>query len=165
MPVDDGARRRFAVFARRLTTGAISNRQFEKALPRSADPALHAIYVDGLWPLYDDLFEHKLIGRWALTDHARATVLRSILFLHSDLPYRYPTRTGLTQIPALLLSAFTLGWFGRVQRPYCRRGGDDSVWPFYSREEYETVLRNPVYMNRTNKATVRPFSNRDSMHR
>jgi hypothetical protein len=111
------------------------------------EPALQDIINYGLWPLYDDFVQHKLIGRWALTPEGKTWVARIVLFLHSGLPYRYPQLTGFAQVPVILLSLFTLGWFGRFWRRRKWRGGDQSVWPFYSRSEYEAALKNPVFLN------------------
>jgi hypothetical protein len=43
----------------------------------------------------------------------------------------------------MLLSLATFGLFGRF---WHWRGGDKSIWPFYSRSEYETALQNPMFM-------------------
>jgi len=133
--------------ARRLASGRISNEQFEDEQIRSKEAALHDIYFYGLWPLYDDFTEHKLVGRWALSREGRTWVARIVLFLHSGLPYRYPRITGIAQLPVLLFSLATLGWFGRYWRRRQWRGGDESVWPFYSRGEYEAALQTPPFLN------------------
>lgn len=146
-PVDHGARKRLAILTRRLAAGRISNVQFEKALPAGREVALRDIFLHGLWPLYDDLSEHRLIEPWALTREGRARVARIVLFLHSGLPYRYPRIAGVSQLPVLVASLGTLGWFGRYWRRRQWRGGDESVWPFHSRGEYEEALRHPVFLH------------------
>jgi hypothetical protein len=98
--------------------------------------------------LYDDFVTHRLKGKWALTPEGRAWVARIILFLRSDSPYRYPIATGVRAVPVMLLSLVTLGWFGRFWLRRQRSQGDESVWPFFSKTEYEQALRNPVYLNR-----------------
>lgn len=144
--IDHGARKHLAALARRLAAGAITNDQFEDECPDSKESAVHDIYFYGLWPLYDDFVEHKLVGKWALSREGRTWVARIVLFLHSGLPYRYPRVTGFAQVPVMLLSLATLGWFGRFWRRRLWRGADESVWPFYSRSEYEAALQNPVFM-------------------
>src|SRR5262245_3744351 len=114
MNVDHQARRRLAELARWLAVGRISNEEFEERRRDGAEAALHDIYLYGLWPLYDDFVEHRLVGRWALTREVRRRVARLVLFLRSGQPYRYPRATGITHLPALLLSFVTLGWFGRI---------------------------------------------------
>jgi hypothetical protein len=147
LTIDYGTRRHLAVLARRLAAGTISNEQFENECPSSKEAALHDIYFYGLWPLYDDFVEHKLVGRWALTRVGRTWVARIVLFLRSGQPYRYPRTTGLLQMPVILLSLITLGWFGRFWRRRQWRGAEESLWPFYSRSEYEAALQNPVFLN------------------
>ena len=145
--VDDIARRRLAELARHLAAGRITNDDFEEQRPASSERALYEVYFYGLWPLYDDFITHRLTGRWALTPDGRAWVARIVLFLRSGQSYRYPNVTGLLALPFMLLSMVTLGWFGRFWVRYRWRDGDESVWPFYSREDYERALAHPVYLN------------------
>lgn len=146
-PVDHGARKRLAILARRLAEGRISNVQFERALPAGQEAALRDIFLHGLWPLYDDLSEHRLVGPRALTREGRTWVARIVLFLHSGAPYRYRRIAGVFQLPVLVASLTTLGWFGHYWRRRQWRGGDESVWPFHSRGEYEKALRHPVFLS------------------
>ena len=146
-PIDQEARQHLARLARRLAAGAISNEQFENQRPNSREAALHDIYFHGLWPLYDDFIEHRLVGKWALGREERTQVARILLFLRSGLPYRYSRTTGLTQAPVILLSLVTLGWFGRFWYRRSWRGGDESVWPFYTRNEYDAARQYPVFLN------------------
>ena len=146
--VDDIARRRLAELARHLTAGRITNDDFEDKRPSSSERALHDIYFYGLWPLYDDFITHRLTGPWALSPDGRAWVARIILFLRSGQPYRYPRLTGLRAMPVLLLSLITFGWFGRFWVSHKWSLGDQSLWPFFSREDYERALAHPVYLNR-----------------
>ncbi|SRR5579871_202847 len=148
--IDVDARRDLAEAARHLATGRITNRDFESRLPTSSERELHEIIFYGLWPLYDDFLTHRLTGRRALTTEGRAFVARIILFLRSGEPYRFPRSTGLGQIPVLLLSILSFGWFGRFWRRYRWRYGDQETWPFFSRGDYDRALRHPVYF-RTRK--------------
>ena len=145
--IDHPARKQLATLARSLACGAISNWQFERQCPDSKDAAVLDICFHGLWPLYDDLVEHKLSGTRALSQEIRTEVARMVVFLHSGRPYRYPRVSGWAQIPVLLLSLATLGWFGHLWQRHLWRGGDVSVWPFYARSEYEAALRHPVFLN------------------
>jgi hypothetical protein len=145
--IDMDARRQLALLARRLAAGRITNDQFDDAVPNSRDPALHDIYLHGLWPLYDDLFEHRLKGRWALTPEGRDWVARVVLFLRSGNPYRYRRVSGFVQVPVLLMSLLTLGWFGRFWLRRRWQDGDASVWPFYSRDEFQAALGKPTYLH------------------
>ena len=134
--IDRSARKRLATLVRRLAAGVITNHQFESECPQSDDPAIHSIYCCGLWLLYDDFVEHKLVGQWALNRRQRTHVARIVLFLLSGLPYRYPRITVFDRL-----------WHHRQWR-----AGDESIWPFYSRSEYEATLQNPVFMRATTPA-------------
>lgn len=144
--IDHGARRRLAELSRHFASALITNDEFVDEVRFGKEPGLHDVHFYGLWPLYDDFITHRLKDKWALTIEGRAWVARIILFLRSGMPYRYPIATGLRAIPVMLLSLVTLGWFGKFWHRRQRRGGDESVWPFYSRAEYEAALRNPVYL-------------------
>ena len=144
-PIDHGARKRLATLARRLAVGQMTNVQFERVLPVGREAALRDIFLHGLWPLYDDFPEYRLVGPRALTREGRAWVARIVLFLHSGQPYRYRQITGLSQLPVVVTSLATLGWFGRYWRRRQWRDGDESVWPFHSRGEYEEALCHPVF--------------------
>ena len=145
--VDPGARTKLAELARQLTVGHITNDQFEDRLPKSAEVALHEILFCGLWPLYDDFHEHRLVAKHKLTAEGRVWVARIVLFLRSGLPYRWPRVTGAGAIPIALLSLVTLGWFGRFWRRRLARAGEEAVWPFFSQAEYEQALAAPVYLS------------------
>jgi hypothetical protein len=147
--IDHNARKHLAGLARRLAAGSITNEQFENERPNGKETALHDIYFYGLWPLYDDFVEHKLVGRWALTREGRTWVARIVLFLHSGFPYRYTRETGisLSHLLVFLLSLVTLGWFGRFWHRRQWRSGDETVWPFFSRSEYEAALQHPIFLN------------------
>lgn len=137
--VDPTARSEFARALRRLAAGRVSNRQFEAGLPRSHDAAVHEIWALGIWPLYDDLVEHHMTGRWRLTQPQRRATARIVLFLQSGLPYRYPRERGWHAIPALLLSLITAGWYGRWRHERRWRGADVAVWPFFSKHDLESA--------------------------
>lgn len=144
-PIDMTARRQLALLARQLAAGAISNDGFERQCPVSRDPAVSAIAYHGLWPLYNDFYEHRLEGRWGLGAEDRQRVARMVLFLRSGCAYRYPEVRGWAWVPHLLLSLMTLGWFSGYWRRRLWAGADESVWPFFSRCEYEAALRKPVF--------------------
>jgi hypothetical protein len=145
--IDHEARKRLAELARWLAVARISNEEFAERWRSGSERALHDVFFYGLWPLYDDFTEHRLLGRWALTPEARKRVARIVLFLRSGQPYRYKLATGVSSLPALLLSVVTLGWFGRVWLRRRWKGGNESVWPFFSREEYAEALCRPVYLS------------------
>jgi hypothetical protein len=151
--IDTPCRRKAAEVYRHFAAGLLTNDQMENSLPHSAEPGLHDIFFCGIWPLYDDLHEHKLTGDYHLTAEGREHVARIILFLHNERPYRWPLRTGpkafcrfLIAVPVALL---TLGLYRPLRRRFRDCGGDESVWPFFTRAEYETALQHAPFLHET----------------
>ena len=143
--VDPVTRKEYAALLRHLAVGLITNREFEMRTPDWHDTALDEINW-AMLPLYGDDYEHKLAGEYRLGRDSRQSVARTILFLRSDMRYRWPRQTGCAQGAALVLSLLTLGRFGRWWWRHRAPDGDESVWPFYTRAEYEQALRNPPYL-------------------
>ena len=145
--VDRAARDQIAGLLRHYAAGLISNDVLEDGLPASDDPALHEIFANGVWFLYDDLREYKRVGRDRLEADHRAFVARTLLFLKSDQPYRWPPTTGFRFLPHRIMSIATLGWLGRVWLWRHWRAGEASVWPFFSAEEQAAAKQSPVYLS------------------
>lgn len=152
--IDHLARKRMAELSRQLAIGHITNDEFEDSLLRSKEVGLHEVFFRGLWPLYDDFHKHKLRGKCALSEEGRAWVARIILFLKSNQPYRWPRVTGFSGLPIMTLSLLTLGWFGRMWLRRLANNGDESVWPFFSRRDYEEALKNPLYLTDAQQSTA-----------
>src|SRR5436190_16244886 len=103
--VDRKARSRFAESIRALVAGQITNDEFEDLrLPTldTSDPAIVAIFDEGVWRLYSDLHEHRLRGKYALSRKNTSDVARWILFLRTDLPYEWPQLRGLRYLALLV---------------------------------------------------------------
>jgi hypothetical protein len=147
--IDITARRKAAEVYRHFAAGQLTNDQMEDSEPKSFERCLHDIFFFGIWPLYDDMHEHKLTGRYRLTPEGRDHVARIILFLHSTLPYRWPIRTGLHGIGGWLVAVLTLGIYRPVPEVIRESGGDESVWPFFTRAEYESALQHPPFLHST----------------
>ncbi|MFT3915340.1 MAG: hypothetical protein QM704_14835 [Anaeromyxobacteraceae bacterium] len=126
---DESARDRAAELIGKLAACGITNDEFEKAYPRSKDRAVNAVYA-WVWHYYDDLHEHRLEGRFALSVEASDGFRRCITFLRSDLSYRWPP---LASVP----------FVGRVICCLSPRFemGDHGVWPFVSRDQLEEAAR------------------------
>jgi hypothetical protein len=133
---------------RHLASGQISNRDYEKrTLISSRDVAVREIW-NAAWGLYSDVRTHRLTGKHGLTADTKEAVARCILFLHSELPWEWPTRG----FPASLLffagSVCTLGLLARWDRRRYRAAGEFVVWPFFRRPDYEAALRDPKLLRR-----------------
>ena len=139
-------RTRYSELARQLANGRISNFEFEDRLPRLHGRTLREVHEAGLWCVYDDLHEHKLTGKWKLSEEQRRGVARIILFLQSGAEYRWPSRTGVSGALSMLLAMLTLGLSGLVQRAWLRSKGNREVWPFLTSSEYEAALSQPIYL-------------------
>lgn len=142
-PIDVQARRRAAEIFRHFAAGRLSNDELEASLPSTHDWALNDIFFLGILPLYDDFHEHRLVGPYRLTPEGRRYVARIVLFLRGGRPYRWPRTTGLHTLRDDLVALLTLGLYRPHLRRWCACGGDESVWPFFSRSEYEDALRRP----------------------
>jgi hypothetical protein len=145
--IDFASRHKAAEIYRHFAAGLLTNDQMEDSLPKSFERGLHDIFFCGIWPLYDDLHEHKLTGRYRLTPEGRDHVARIILFLHSSLPYRWPVSTGWRGLVDMLVALLTLGLYRRARISLLASGGDQSVWPFFARSDYEAALKRPPFLS------------------
>ncbi len=143
--IDREARDSLAQETRHLVVGLTTNDEYRDRRPWSSDPAVDEVHMHGVWQLYDDLHEHKLMGDYAVTKEGRREVARWILFLKSDLEYEWPNFSPLIDILIMLGSLFTLGLLGRLIFSLSSLDGDTSVWPFYRRADFEAALSRPPY--------------------
>jgi hypothetical protein len=111
----------------------LTNFQFTERYPHSEDRALHAIH-SMLWFAYDDLSEHQLEGKHALTDEARDVFQRCSLYLRSDLEYGGPGSF------VSLTAPFKRVW-NRMGGKSEEQEGLSPVWPFASLEQLEQARR------------------------
>lgn len=118
-------RRRLAASAvRRFAMGELTNDEYEAQYPsRCKDPAVNKIYLR-LWGYYDDIRSHRLTKKWSLDEDARDLWGRCVLFLESELPFRWPSVWRKIA--------------GRLQP--AGEKGDEWVWPFFTQEEFKREL-------------------------
>lgn len=112
-------RRRYARLLRALATGRLTNDEYEAAVDDAIDlkidKAITKIHHMA-WLLYNDTFEHRLRGPWALDRKTRRIVAAWLLFLYSDLEFGKDT------------------------------GQELGIWPFPDRGELEeTASRRPRF--------------------
>ncbi len=140
-------RDKLALLLRRYAAGRITNDDLADEAPaRSSDQAICPIY-EFAWQLYDDLSTHRAEGRHALMPETRRMVARWILFLQSDLEYRWPSFSFM-QIYNWPLNLLTLGWWERRKSRRLdafKRTGHFKVWPFFATDEFKRALRNPRF--------------------
>lgn len=118
--------------------GLISNREYERRFPRSEhDAALWSIYSQ-VWFYYSDTLEHTLAGKHALTDEGRAFIERCLLFLKSDLEFKWPPSKLHIWYPFFRLIGLARIVNRKIEKEMT--AGDTRVWPFLNRTEYEQSL-------------------------
>jgi len=87
--IDRKAREDTALALKKLLDGKMTNFEFEDAIPDTNDPVVWAIF-SSIWIFYDDFDEHRLLGKDGLSNEMRTKADRWILFLLSDLDYKWP---------------------------------------------------------------------------
>ena len=145
--IDRIARNAMAEAPRHYLAGLSTNFRFDDALHeiQSADVAIKAIRTQ-LWLIYDDLREHRAKNDWQLSEHQREIVVRTILFLKSDIEYQWPTVPAWYITLRPLIGVMTLGKALRLlDRAYEFRDVDD-VWPFRNAAEIHAATSEPKYL-------------------
>ncbi|MCH2231182.1 MAG: hypothetical protein MK105_12640 [Crocinitomicaceae bacterium] len=173
--VDVKKRNRLAELLRHLSTGQISNDEFEDKLTdeitegylpeqfyrakgiNEMDPVLRPI-VETAWGLYDDTRNHKLTESDELTGYAKKEIARFILFLKSDQEYTWDYIDLMNPIMRfsfkdMLKSIATLGQHYRNLKlsrdeefARIKETGDFAFWPFKTKEDFENELKNQPYL-------------------
>lgn len=173
--VDTRRRRLLATHLRHLSTGQISNDDFEERvmndvtygwLPeqyyrsnecQSDDPAIRPV-LEMAWCLYDDTRNHNLKGTEALSDYVIKEIARCILFLQSDQEYTWDYVDMTHPIMRfsfkdIMKSILTFGQYYRDknrtrEQEYERmkRSGDFELWPFKTTEEYQRQLEKQAFL-------------------
>jgi len=157
--IDRQSRDHYAELLRHFIAGQMTNFEYEDRFDNIAktltinDPAVHEIFED-MWFTYCDLRQHTMTGPDAIVGDNRHTVVRFILFLHSDLPYEWPTRN----IKDCLLNLLTVGFYGKLKRrdPACEKG-DMDAWPFFRMDDFEQAKQNPKLMSRIANKTPETY--------
>jgi hypothetical protein len=124
----------------------ISNFQYMDQFPHSNDPAIRSIWWM-LWGCYDDLREHKMVGRYAVSPDALEVVNRCVLFLSSSREYEWDshvfslkraTRAWLLSLRRLFRRPAPLTVHEQIQEVLSDEPqGDARVWPFYRPADYD----------------------------
>lgn len=173
--VDIDRRKKLALHLRHLSTGQISNDEFEERvtedvsfgwLPeqfyRSKESKTDDLVIRQIleysWCLYNDTYNHKLIGTHRLSDTQIKEIARFILFLHSDIEYNW-TYVDLTNpvlrfsFTDILKSIMTLGQHYRELKlkreeefELMKKSGDFELWPFKTKDEYEQQLTKQPFL-------------------
>jgi hypothetical protein len=127
-----------------LATGRITNEQFVAGAPRTRDVAVIEV-LHQAWFLFSDIRVHRLTGRWALAPDDKNAVVRSILFLQTELEYQWPP--ALDGLSRAVLFVLTLGLAVAYIDHQWKASGDYDVWPFLTREQYRHALATPRFLS------------------
>jgi hypothetical protein len=127
MMVDREARDRLAVDLRRLVTGRMINAEFDDRYYRcwmgSQDLAVSEI-AKFAWKLYGSDRSHRLKGRYAVSPEVRRAAARAILFLHTNLVYKWPLEPEITLLWLLLPGCYLLLWIAALWCSFVSRLSD-----------------------------------------
>lgn len=173
--IDLERRKKLALHLRQLSTGQISNDDFEERvmddvtygwLPeqyyrskesKSDDKIIRPI-LEFSWCLYNDTYNHKLKGKHELTEGQVKDIARFILFLHSDQEYdwKYVDMTNPIirfSFNDLLKSIITFGQHYRNMKmsreqefELMKKEGDFEYWPFKTKVDFEKQLKNQPFL-------------------
>ena len=120
----------------------LTNDEFHAQFPDSEnDAALRAIRSN-VWMFYSDLHTHKLAGKHKPNAEVSALLGRCVLFLRSDFEFEWPVpKIGIANIlPNLRRRAREFMGMSPDSVPVraASNGGDQTVWPFFRRSDYDT---------------------------
>ena len=143
---------------RHYLSGTITNFEFmdriEPIYPTN-DKGIRAIESE-FWFCYDDLREHKNIGKHKLTDETEKHIKRFILFLKSDNEYEWKDPKFPNPIK-WLLNLITFRIYPKKSDEKEAENieiGDERVWPFFRQSEFEKEINEPKYLNKKNDTTT-----------
>jgi len=161
--IDRQARDKLAEEIRHFVVGFTDNFEFDDAVSnidtkdRGVQEVCHA-----MWFTYDDLRRHKLAGSLALTEAQMAIVKRAIVFLKSDCEYRWPKWSICYKIVRPLLWLVSIGILTKRLDRHFHGNGDEDLWPFFCRSDYEDALRFSHYLTERSASTaIQPMSDGD----
>jgi hypothetical protein len=173
--IDTERRKKLAYHLRHLSIGLITNDEYEDYITNDVsfgwlpeqyyrakevefDDAIIKPMLELSWLLYSDLKEHKLIGKYKLTEKQIKDITRYILFLHSENEYEW-NYFDLTNpffrfsFKDIILSVITLGKHYQKQlnereKEYAelQKNVDYEYWPFINRKQYEKELNNQPFL-------------------
>jgi hypothetical protein len=128
---------------RRFMSGEITNDEFDAQCPRNGDAAIQAIWT-AVWMVYSDLYCHKLTGSHTPDAEIQAALERSLIFLGTDLEFEWPLPViSVGNVLAKLWRRLE-GSLGGSPPPEAKSPraitGDDDVWPFFRRADYERCV-------------------------
>jgi hypothetical protein len=144
--IDRKSRDILAEQIRHLLAGVTTNFQYMDNVDslNTKDKAVKVV-MNAVWQIYDDLHEHKVdLNSFSTED--RNMLNRFILFLKSDIEYKWPSLNIKIPFLRLLSNVFTLGIYTKAKEKVIESAGDFQFWPFLCEADFETAKRNPTYL-------------------
>ena len=132
--VDRISRDKLAETLRQYISGRVTNDTLDDLNINNEDFGVKAI-KDASWFLYDDIYEHKAVGRNRIEKENRHEVSKWIVFLQSDEEYLWPRPSIFDKI----ISILSLGLYNNQNK--C--DGDKEAWPFFKTDGLNNALKNP----------------------
>lgn len=140
--IDRAARNSLLDAIRRFVAGEISNLAFDQLAASIATDDLAVVEVrKATWHLYDDLSEHRLTGSWMLSAEQEEALGRCIVFLESNLEYRWPRDPLPNPLVCLVAGLLTLGLLPRYLMQRRKTAGAWEVWPFMNKADLLAARR------------------------
>ena len=132
--IDRKSRDKLAETLRQYTSGRITNDTLDDLKINNEDCGVQAV-KEASWFLYDDLWEHKAVGKNRLDKVTRNEVSKWIVFLQSDEEYLWPRPSIFQKIGSIL----TLGLY----KLNTSSSEKKEAWPFFTTESLENALKKP----------------------
>ena len=147
--IDRTSRDELAEALRQYVSGRITSDTFDDLNINNEDYGVQAI-KDASWFLYDDLYEHKAVGRNRIEKDNRHEVSKWIVFLQSDEEYLWERPSILQK----LVSILTLGLY----KSNASSDGDKEAWPFFKNENLKNAQVKPkLFAGNAHNKTQEPI--------
>jgi len=144
--IDRESRNKLAEEVRHFVEGFNTNFAYDDIVYNINTKDICVIEIrDNIWLTYDDLRQHKMEGKWALTNEQMDTIKRCIVMLKSDVEYKWPKWPLYYKVIRPFVWLLSLGCLTKSLDSHFNGNGDLNTWPFLSATEYEQAKSNPVY--------------------
>ncbi len=136
---------------RHYLSGTITNFEFMDRIEpiyKTDDKGVRAVESE-FWFCYDDLKEHKNVGKRKLPNETEMHIKRFILFLKSDNEYEWKDPKFSNPFK-WILNLITIKRYPKKSEKNELKNeetGDDQVWPFFRQTEFEKEINELKYLN------------------
>ena len=137
MTIERDDREHLAAVIRELLNGEVTADEVFARSRRSGDRGVREL-AEQAWLIHQtpaDVREDAV--KTNLKRETKQDLRRWLLFLESDLEYRWPTLPKWARVAGFIPSVLTFGAFWWPYRRWYERRGDAAFWPFLTRADYE----------------------------